>query len=389
MRKLINHKNILVTLFALLAASPAWAQAAPAADKNWYLHDGTFWLLIVVSFILLYVIYALAEVVVWGGKKKFSQGVDKTKMIALLAVSALLFVGQPVMAQDAAAVAAPEQQTALQSLFSSEYLPLYVLILIEVMVIAYLSLMLVQLSKREQLESTGKVETWIGQVWEKWNYKVPIEREDELLMQDHEYDGIQELDNTMPPWLQYIFFFTIAFAIVYLWYYNFGSGLTQEEEYQASVDKAKIEQAAYLEKLSANYDENSVVISTEAAVLANGKKTFEQWCVTCHGAVGQGSPSAPNLTDDYWIHGGKINDVFKTVKYGVQGKAMAAWKEVLDPKQMFEVSNYVKSLHGSNPPDGKAPEGSLYVEGAAAPADALAAPTDTLTVADTVQTAAK
>jgi len=388
MRKLINHKNILVTLFALLAGSPVWAQAAPAAEKNWYLHDGTFWLLIVVALILLYVIYALAEVVVWGGRKKFTQGVDKTKMIALLVVSGLLFAGHPAMAQ-AAEVAAPEAPSAWQSLLNSDFLPLYILISIEVLVIAYLSLMLVQLSKREQLETTGKAESWIGQVWEKWNYKVPIEREEEMLMADHEYDGIQELDNTMPPWLQYIFFFTIGFAIVYLWYYHLGGGLTQEQEYDASMKKAEIELAAYLEKAAANYDENSVVVSTDASVLANGKKTFEQWCVTCHGSVGQGSPSAPNLTDDYWIHGGTINDNFKTVKYGVQGKAMASWKEVLDPKQIFEVVNYVHSLHGSNPPDGKAPEGVLFVQGATTPTDTLATPVDTLAKPDTLVTAVK
>lgn len=375
MRKLINHKNILVTLFALMAASPAWAQAAPEADKNWFLSDGTFWLLTAVAVILFYVIYALAEVVIWGGKKKVSGGVDKTKMIALLIVSGLLFASQPAIAQDAAA--ATTTASSAGSLLQSEYLPLYILITIEVLVIAYLSLMLLQLSKKEQVAEAGRSETWLSQLWEKWNYKVPIEREEELLMEDHSYDGIQELDNTMPPWLQYIFFFTIGFAIVYMWYYHLGDGPTQEEEYVAAIEKAEIEQAAYLEKAAANYDENTVVVSTEAGVLGAGKKTFEQYCVTCHGAAGEGTAAAPNLTDDYWIHGGSINDMFKTVKYGVQGKAMASWKEILNPKQIFEVTNYIHSLKGTNPPNAKAPEGTLYTEGATAPADSTGAPADT------------
>lgn len=373
----------MLTVLGLIMASPMWAQTTADPGKNWFLSDGTFWLLIGVAVILFYVIYALSEVVIWGGKKKM-QDRNTTKIITLLIVSGLLFASQPAMAQDAAtAVTASNTKGLLQS----EYLPLYILISIEILIIAYLSLMLVQLSKKEQLEATGKSETWLSQLWEKWNYKVPIEREDEMVLQDHEYDGIQELDNTMPPWLQYIFFGTILFAIVYLWYYNLGGGPTQIEEYDASVKKADIELAAYLEKAAANYDENSVVVSTDLSVLANGKKTFEQYCVTCHGTVGQGSPSAPNLTDDYWIHGGKINDMFKTVKYGVQGKAMASWKEILNPKQIFEVTNYIKSLHGSNPPDAKAPEGILYTEGAA-PTDTLAAPAGN-TVIDTAATAAK
>lgn len=378
MKKLILNKHLMAVLTAVLLTTPLFAQATPAPEKNWFVHDGLFWLLISVAVVLFYVIYALAEVVIWGGKKRLSERGNTTKILAIIGTAALLMTGDSAMAQ-AATTAAP---AAASGLLSSDYLPLYILIAIEVLIIAYLSIMLLQLSKREQLEATGKAETWISQLWEKWNYKVPIEREEEMLLMDHEYDGIRELDNGMPPWLQYIFFFTIGFAIVYLWYYNIGNGPTQIDEYTASVEKAEIEKAAFLAAAGANYDENTVILSTDAGVLANGKSTFVQYCVACHGANAEGTTTAPNLTDDYWIHGGKINDLFKTVKYGVQGKAMASWKEVLDAKQIFEVTNYIKSLHGSNPANAKAPEGALYVEGGAAPADTSAAPVDTLTVQD-------
>ena len=113
------------------------------------------------------------------------------------------------------------------------------------------------------------------------------------------------------------------------------------------------------------------------------------YCVTCHGNFGEGNVG-PNFTDDYWIHGGKINDVFRTVSEGVPAKGMASWKEILTAKQMFEVANYIKSLYGTNPPNPKAPQGNLYTEGAAVPADSGAVVIDSLGVAaDTLKVAEK
>lgn len=379
--KKLNAGLLLTGLF-LFSGSPIWAQAAADAPRNWYLTDTTFWILIAVAAILFYVIYALAEVVIWGGQKRINEMKNKSgNLKTLLVIAVCLFASSDIDAQAVATTAVASSN----SFWQSEYLPLYILLVIEIAVIAYLTLMLVQLSKKEQIAEVGKYETWVSKIWDKWNYKVPIEREAEMLIEDHDYDGIQELDNTMPPWLQYIFLFTIGFAIVYLWYYNWGSGLAQEEEYVASLKKAEIELAAYLATAAEQYDENSVILSTDAAVLNGGKITFNQFCSACHTATGGGSESAPNLTDDYWIHGGKINDLFKVVKYGVQGKAMAAWEEVLTAKQIFEVTNYIKSLHGTNPPNGKAPQGNLYVEGAVT-ADSLTAPIDSLSV-DTIKLA--
>ena len=388
MKNTILKNKIFLAIVALLFASPVWALAPATPDKKWFMDDTTFWILIAVAAILFYVIYALAEVVIWSGKKKLDEkNKPSANMILLLIGAGSLFFPHEVMAQ-AANTAVVE--TAKESIWTSVYLPLYILIAIEICTIAYLTLMLVQLSRKEKaLAAPGvKYETWLARTWSKWNYKVPIEREEEMILSDHEYDGIQELDNGMPPWLQYIFYFTIIFAIVYLWRYDIGNGLTQEEEYVREVEEAKIELAAYLESASANYDENSVILSTDASVLANGKNTFTQYCVTCHGNFGEGNVG-PNFTDDYWIHGGKINDVFRTISEGVPAKGMASWKEILTAKQMFEVSNYIKSLYGTNPPNPKAPQGNLYTEGAAVPADSGAVVIDSLGVADTLKVAGK
>ncbi len=381
MKKITFNTKILFTVFALITATPLWAIGEPAPDKKWYMSDGTFWILLAVAVILFYVIFALSEVLIWGGKKKMPPKNNGAKILSLLITAGLLLVSGTAGAQ-ATAMAAPATVSSTSNVLSSPYLPLYILIIIEILVIVYLTLMLAQLSRKEQVIAEGKYESWISRIWDKWNYKVPIEKEGEMLLQDHDYDGIQELDNTMPPWLQYIFYFTIVFAICYLWYYNLGKGPTQIDEYNTSVEKAKIEMAAYLQNAAANYDEKTVVLSTEGTVLSAGKGTFSQYCATCHGNNAEGGVG-PNLTDDYWIHGGTINDLFTTVKYGVQGKAMAAWNEILTPKQIFEVTNYIKSLHGSNPINSKAPEGTRFVEGetgGAAPADSSAT-SDTLKVA--------
>jgi cytochrome c oxidase cbb3-type subunit III len=125
--------------------------------------------------------------------------------------------------------------------------------------------------------------------------------------------------------------------------------------------KAEEQKAAYLKKSANNVDENSVKVMTDAADLASGEKVFIQNCGACHGKAGEGIVG-PNLTDDYWLHGGSIKDVFKTIKYGWPEKGMRSWKDDLSPVQIAQVSSWIKSKHGSNPPNAKAQQGELYKE---------------------------
>ncbi|QNR87052.1 c-type cytochrome [Pedobacter riviphilus] len=208
-------------------------------------------------------------------------------------------------------------------------------------------------------------DTWLKQkpvkpsIWTKLLSLRPIEEEKDLVI-DHAYDGIKELNNPVPAWFNFLFFGTMIFAAAYLFYYHIGGyGDLQDTEYEKEMAKAKIEKAAYLEKSANTIDENSVKVDNTPMVLAEGKTVFTTNCVVCHGDKGQGI-IGPNLTDDYWLHGGGINNVFKTIKYGVPEKGMISWEKNLNPKQISAVANFILSLKGSNPAGAKAPQGEKY-----------------------------
>lgn len=170
----------------------------------------------------------------------------------------------------------------------------------------------------------------------------------------HDFDGIQEYDNDLPPWWKTMFYASIVFAVGYMLHYHvFMTGALQTEEYETEM-----EQAALLAALTPD-DPNAVTnyeALTDAAALASGKSIFDTNCAACHGQEGQGTVG-PNLTDEYWLHGGDVNEIFKTVKYGVPSKGMVPWQGKLTKDQMLEVSSYILSLHGSNPANAKEPQG--------------------------------
>lgn len=181
----------------------------------------------------------------------------------------------------------------------------------------------------------------------------------DVLMEDHDYDGIFEFDNDLPPWWKYMFYATIFFGVVYLFNYHIvGSGKLQTAEYEL-----EIQQAALLNPGGGEGNANEVTHFkplTEAPKLEAGKAAFIQNCAACHGQEGQGVVG-PNLTDEFWLHGGDVNDVFKTIKYGVTSKGMVAWQKKLSDDQILEVASYLLSIQGSNPANAKAPQGDKYV----------------------------
>ncbi|MGZ3871849.1 MAG: cbb3-type cytochrome c oxidase N-terminal domain-containing protein [Mucilaginibacter sp.] len=200
-----------------------------------------------------------------------------------------------------------------------------------------------------------------AEVWQKLLSLRPLAEEKELLIA-HDYDGIQELDNPIPGWFMYLFYGTIIFAVGYLLNYHvFKTGQLQYAEYNTEIAKADIAKKAFLSKAANRVDENTVKRSTDPAVIASGQVIFMQNCKACHGDHAQGNVG-PNLTDDYWLHGNKIGDLFKTIKYGVLSKGMPTWEKQLSPKQIADVANYVKSLHGTNPPGAKEPQGVKEAE---------------------------
>ncbi len=202
---------------------------------------------------------------------------------------------------------------------------------------------------------------WFKKVYKKSLGAKPIEKEQEIVL-DHNYDGIRELDNDLPPWWVYMFYATMVFAAIYLLRYHVFNGTTQREEYEIEVAQAKAEIEEYKRNNKDLIDAESVELLTDPKDLAAGKSIFADNCVACHKDSGGGG-IGPNLTDDYWILGGGIKNVFHTISEGGRpGKGMIAWKTDLKPSEMAQVASYVISLHGTNPPDGKEPEGDLWVE---------------------------
>jgi cytochrome c oxidase cbb3-type subunit III len=188
----------------------------------------------------------------------------------------------------------------------------------------------------------------------------PLELEHEILLPD-DFDGIKELDNQVPPWFNWLFYGSIIFAILYLLNYHvFSADKLQVNEYNDEVKFASVQRDELI-KSGAFVNETTVTQLTDAASIEAGKEIFNNNCVACHGPQG-GGLVGPNLTDDYWIHGGGIKNIFKTIKYGVPAKGMITWQTQLNPKQIQSVASYVMSLHGTNPQNAKPPQGDRYTE---------------------------
>ena len=210
---------------------------------------------------------------------------------------------------------------------------------------------------------------WINKTYKKLLGSKPIEEEHEIIL-DHNYDGIKELDNSLPPWWVYSFYLTIIFGVFYMIYYHIFNADNQYEELETEYAIAQKEIEAY--KLIAKdlVDFNTVEELTDVSDLAAGKKIFQTNCIACHKSDGGGG-IGPNLTDEYWILGGGIKNVFKTISEGGRdGKGMVPWKKDLKPSEMAQVASYVLQFQGTTPAEPKAAEGDIWVDETAVEEDA-------------------
>lgn len=246
------------------------------------------------------------------------------------------------------------------------FLVLLILIAIEAIVGALENIMFQKLDEEAKARflasKTKKYQfTWIKTTYLKLLGSKPIEEEGEIIL-DHNYDGIKELDNNLPPWWVYGFYFSIIFAVVYLFKYHVFNGDTQIDELETELADARTAIEAYKKTAKNLVDINTVTLLTDASDLTAGKSVFETTCVACHMADGGGG-IGPNLTDQNWILGGDIKNVFKTISEGGRsGKGMIAWKQQLKPLQIAQVASYVISLQGTTPAKPKAPEGDLWID---------------------------
>ncbi len=365
MRSTIYIKSLLLLLstapalmsYAQEAANTTGAAPAPASSPNYVMY-----IIIALAFILLIAIAALSQVLI-----RLTMYVYENKNTLVKSVILLLMLtagGHTLLAQDAAtapATAAATAAPASSGISSLEFIMGITVVLTEAIVIF---LMLIRIwalintiypPKQAKQRMNVELPRW----FDKFNESVAVEKEADIML-DHDYDGIKELDNQLPPWWKYGFLVTIVWAFGYLFYYHvMEAAPLSAGEYANEMEAAKLAKEAYMRTVKNNVDENTITF--DKSYVDAGQKIFTENCVACHGSKGEGGVG-PNLTDGFWIHGGKINDVFKTVKYGWPANGMKSWQADLSATQIAQVVCYVKSINGTNPPNPKAPQGEPYNE---------------------------
>lgn len=232
------------------------------------------------------------------------------------------------------------------------------LILLTSILVLVVTLQLSSVLKKLTKDPNQTVEEENLSWWDKFKGLKPIEKESEIAM-EHQYDGIVELDNPTPPWFMYLFYISIIFGGIYLFYYHIvpSNSLSQDEEYTTEVQIAEKAKEAYMKKFANSVNEDNVKALTAKADLDEGAKVYATNCVACHGDKGQGGVG-PNLTDKFWLHGGNVKSLFHTITIGVPEKGMIAWNKTLNPIQVQKVASFILSLQGTNPPGAKEPQGT-------------------------------
>lgn len=251
--------------------------------------------------------------------------------------------------------------------------PLVWVILIGVicMVVMKEILNVVSLEKTEQLEyekqgidpATIDKYAWWKALMKKWTKSKAIEEEGEIVL-DHNYDGIKELDNSLPPWWLYLFYATVLFGVVYLVRFHIVGDYNQDEEYIQEVKLAQQELAKYKENAPKKevFDMSALAVLTDEASLNRGKALYRLNCVSCHKEDGGGG-IGPNLTDEYWVLGGGIENVFNTIANGGRpGKGMVPWSKQYKLEEIQKIASYVMTLQGTKAKDPKKAEGDLWEE---------------------------
>ncbi len=168
---------------------------------------------------------------------------------------------------------------------------------------------------------------------------------DQSHLLDHSYDGIQEYDNPLPRWWVILFWVCIIACPIYILYYHLGPGPLAVDRYDAEMIAFFDKQAEELLALGEIQEATLVSLIDDPSMMNSGQKIFQSKCATCHGMFGEGG-IGPNLTDEYWLHGGQLMDVYRTVREGVPTKGMVAWERQLRPAELMAVSAYVGNLLG-------------------------------------------
>lgn len=371
---MLKIKNISLFILATVLSLSAFAQPTllPAKPE---VTNYMQMLMVTVAILLVVVIWILTRVLLMVSKQalSLSKAGRKVMMIFVVVMGSMFTKKSFAQAADASADGSTIASSVdfYGGVSYNTFWTMSTVILLELLVIFLLVLFIKKIFRSihpvEKIIVQGKLQSgsWMIRTWHRLDKQfftkaIPLEKEADMLL-DHDYDGIKELDNALPPWWKYGFYITIVVAVFYIFKFEvWHTGMNPTQEYAEEMSAAKIQTDAYLASAKENVDENSVV-QLDAAGAAAGKEIFTKTCVACHLAEGQGSVG-PNLTDEYWIHGGGVKDIFKTIKYGYPDKGMQSWQTTYSPVQMQQLATYIRTLKGTNPPNPKAPQGDLYKE---------------------------
>lgn len=368
--------------FSVLLASTgnAFAQEAnaPKADTNMLQLT-----LMITAVVLVGVIWLLSQVMITLSKSVLKKRKEQGAIKALTILIGSSLLSSIANAQESYIISGLKQDGNYGGMSFMGFYALISVIAIELVVIVYFSIMIRRLFRDlsgeadkalARADEPSKWMKWWNELDKKWMTRaVPVEKEADILL-DHDYDGIKELDNALPPWWKYGFYITIVIAFIYMFNFHvWGTGKNPDQEYASQMAEGQRLEEQYKARTKDIVDENNLTLA-DADGIAAGKALYTQSCIACHAPDGGGG-IGPNLTDNYWIHGGKLAEIYKTIKIGYPEKGMQSWQSMYSPVQMRNLASFVQSMKGAKTANPKEPQGDLMqVETeATAPADSSSA----------------
>lgn len=342
-------KKYTLSLAAILGMiAPAWAQSSGSVNNPYYL------ITIVLFIILLILALALPKVI----KTLANQVKKKNKGMMMLLLTLGLGTGSAFAGSES--IISPKIIQNIDAPAFILILACFILIATFYTLFRTINRLSMMLKSEEELALERAKPSLFGKLLKRLDDAKPVEEEGDIML-DHEYDGIRELDNNLPPWWVAFFYITIIWSGIYLAnIYIFDTIPGQEKEYAMEMKKAEEAKEAYKATATNLIDEDNVERLTAEADITVGAKLYNSMCAACHGKAGEGLVG-PNLTDEFWKHGGGIKNIYKSIYYGIPDKGMIAWESQFSPAQIQKISSYIMTLEGTNPPNAKAAEGDKWV----------------------------
>lgn len=350
--KIIRYIGILISLMVIpifMTAQSGDAKSTAASNSGFMfdMDSALYAIAATLGIAIIVLIGLMKSAIKYHFKNKM--GGHSSKTILLLIASCFGF-------ESYAQTTAPAQSEQL--FFSPQGWMMLIIIAVEIFIIIYLVKWIKQFTGLSAIEQKERQKT--KSLWDRMNAFKSIDEEG-IIDTGHNYDGIRELDNDTPPWFTAAFIGTIVFAVVYMYRYHVAeSAPLMIDEFKMEMALADAEKLEFLKSQANAIDENTVV-QLEEGQYEEGKAIFKTACAVCHGDLGQGTVG-PNLTDEYWLHGGSIKDIFTVIKYGVIDKGMKPWKDDYSPNQIAQLTTFIKKLSGTNPPNPKEAQGEKYKE---------------------------